>query len=162
MDQMRAVVYGVTAIIVAVTLASGPLVGAVDLTGQPGCEPSGESGTADIEVQSLPEQATITTGQFGSGTYYLSIPDAVISVSNVSGHPLVSYDMSIPAMGRQTGTTTFLCPSVSGQQTLSISRLTLDSPPEQSEYEATLRITLEERDGDTVVREKPITIEVQR
>ncbi|QSG06068.1 hypothetical protein [Halapricum desulfuricans] len=162
MDQTRAVVSGVITIIVAVTLVSGPLVGAVDLTDQPGCEPSGAGGTADIAVESLPDEATITTGRFGSETYYLSIPDAVVTVSNVSGHPLVSYRVSIPTMGRQVGTTAFLCPSVSARQTLSISRLTLDNPPEQSEYEATLRVTLKERDGDTVVREKPITVEVQR
>jgi len=164
MEETRLAVYGVAGFILMVTLVSGPLVGAVDLTQEPtGCtEPIG-SGSATVDVDSLPDSATISKGQFGAETYYLDVPDGSATVTNVTGQPILSYTISIPELGRTAGPTLFLCADQSSQQTLSIQRLTIDENTLDDEaYDATLTLILRGDGEEVLVREQSITVEVQR
>ncbi|MEF8977175.1 MAG: hypothetical protein V5A21_13190 [Halapricum sp.] len=162
MDETRLAVYGVTGLILAVTLLSGPLVGAVDLTEESTCDAPVGSGSATVTVDSLPEKATISKGKFGSEVYYLDVPDGQATVANVSGQPLLSYDLSIPEMGFSAGPTLFLCDGQSATQTLSIRKSTFEEEDIQADsYNATLSVTLRADGSETVVREKSITVEVE-
>lgn len=163
MAETRSVVYGVVGVILLVTLVSGPLVGAVDLTHKQRCRAPVGSGSASVTVDSLPDRATISQGKFGSKAYYLQVPDGAVTLSNVTGQPLISYDISIPAMGLTTGPTMFLCAGQSRRQTLSIQQRTIDRDELTADsYNATLTVTLRADGEETVVREKPIVVEVER
>jgi len=164
MEETRLAVYGVTGFVVLVTLVSGPLVGAVDLTQEPrGCTAQIGSGTADISVESLPDSATISKGQFGAETYYLEVPDGSVRATNVSGQPILSYTISIPELSRSAGPTLFLCAHQSARQQLSIQRLTIDeSELDADSYDASLTLLLRGDGEEITVREQSITVEVQR
>lgn len=86
------------AVVLAVTIAAGPLVTAVDLTGQAHPVPAGH-GTADVRLLDTPHRATLVRGAFGSGTYHLEAPAAHLTVGAVRGNPLVEYVVRIPAIG---------------------------------------------------------------
>jgi len=164
MEETRLAVYGVVGVVLVVTLVSGPLVGAVDLTQEPtGCmEPVG-SGSATVEVDTLPDSATISKGQFGAKAYYLNVPDGSVTVTNVTGQPILSYTISIPELSRTAGPTLFLCADQSSQQTLSIQRLTIDENTLDDEtYDATLTLVLRGDGEEVLVREQSISVEVQR
>lgn len=152
------------AVIVLVTLASGPLVGAVDFTTEVDRGPSGDTGegSADVTVLSLPDSATISEGRYGSQKSYLRVPDATVDLQNVTGEPLVQYELDIPEMGYSTATTAFLSPGMSGQQTLEITRVAFE-PGEitRSQYNATLSIALRANGNKTVIQSRAIVIEVE-
>lgn len=163
MDETRLAVYGVAGFVLVVTLVSGPLIGAVDLTQEPrGCSAPVGTGSATVTADSLPDSATISKGQFGGDTYYLRVPDGEITVTDVTGQPVLSYTLSIEGLGRSAGPTLFLCADQSNQQPLSIQRRTIDDAKlDADSYEGTLTLVLR-GDDETLVREKSITVEVQR
>jgi hypothetical protein len=164
MDATRLAVYGVAGIVLAVTLVSGPLVGAVDLTQEPqACSAPVGTGTATVSVDSLPDSATISKGEFGSEVYYLQVPDGSATVENVTGQPTLSYTISIPELGRTAGPVLFLCADQSARQPLSIDRRTIEEEDLTADsYEATLTLLLRGDGGETLVREKAITVEVEQ
>ncbi|MFB6188412.1 MAG: hypothetical protein ABEI57_00875 [Halapricum sp.] len=163
MAEAQSVVYGVVGVILLVTLVSGPLVGVVDLTHAQRCTAPVGSGSASVTVDSLPDRATISKGKFGSEAYYLQVPDGAVRLSNVTGQPLLSYDISIPEMGLTTGPTLFLCAGQARRQTLSIRQRTIDQNElDANSYNATLTVSLRADGNETVVREKPIVVEVDR
>lgn len=165
MDAARGSVYGAVALIVAVTVLSGPLVGVVDLTYERGTGLTDEagSGSVDVAVQSLPDRGTISEGRYGSQKFYLRVPDAVVTLSNVTGQPLVKYDLDIPGLGLSTGTTAFVTDAAAGRKTLSISQQTFE-PDElsQDRYDATVSVLVRADGNATVVAERSIVIEVER
>lgn len=164
MEETRLAAYGVTGFVLLVTLVSGPLVGAVDLTQEPrGCTAQIGSGSANVSVESLPDSATISKGDFGAETYYLEVPDGSATVANVTGQPILSYTISIPELGRTAGPTLFLCADQSGRQELSIQRLTIDEADlDADSYDATLTLFLRGDGAEVLVREQSITVEVRR
>jgi hypothetical protein len=163
MDETRLAVYGVAGFVLVVTLVSGPIVGAVDFTQEPqACSAPVGTGTATVSVDSLPDSATISRGEFGSGVYYLQVPDGSAAIRNVTGQPTLSYTISIPELGRTAGPVLFLCADQSIRQPLSIERRTIEADDLTADtYEATLTLLLR-GDEETLVREKSITVEVQR
>lgn len=165
MDAARGSVYAAVALIAAVTIISGPLVGAVDLTYERGSGITDDigSGSADVVVHSLPESATISEGRYGSQTVYLRVPDARITLSNVTGQPLLKYDLDIPELGFSTGTTTFVTERSEGRKTLSIPRKTFDaSEIERDRYEATVSILVRADGNTTVVDQRSMNVEVKQ
>lgn len=164
MEETRLAVCGVTGFVLLVTLVSGPLVGAVDLTQEPqGCTAQIGTGSATVSVESLPDSAAISKGQFGAETYYLEVPDGKVRVTNVTGQPILSYTISIPELGRTAGPTLFLCAHQSARQELSVQRITIDEGDlDADSYDATLTLRLRGDGDEVLVREKSITVEVRR
>lgn len=165
MGVSRATVYAVVGIIVGLTLASGPLVGAVDLTSERGPEITDQfgNGSADVTVEPLPESLTISQGRYGSQQFYLRVPDVRANVSNVVGQPFLRYDVSIDEMGYSASTTAFLSPSVEG-----VTVLSMDAPPfdegdvQQDRYDATITILVHSDGTDRIVERTNVTVEVER
>jgi hypothetical protein len=163
MDVAHWSVYAVIALIVGVTLASGPLVGAVDLTHERPEEAfSPGSGSANVTVLSLPERATLTKGKYGAGSYYLEVPDATVRIDSLSGQPMVVYTLRIRELGYTRSTTHFLEAGMEGSQPLNIERGTL-SPDRiaKNVYAGELLVEVRDDAGERIIETRNVTVEVR-
>ena len=165
MDTAQRAVVAAVSTIVAVTLLSGPLVGAVDLTTESGTGISDElgEGSAEVSVESLPTDLTISEGRYGSEQFFLRVPDATVRLSNVTGQPLLKYNIRIEDLGYSSGTTLFISAEQEGTNRLSLTRSTFDAGEiRQDSYEATLSVSLRANGTERVVRERAVVVEVER
>jgi|GEM_PF-701153 len=160
MDAERATVWGVVGIVVVTTLVSGPLVGAVDLTTEPGHEGLG-TGTVTVDSASLPERGTLTAGRFGAGEYTLRVPDTTLELSAVEGRPILVYRLSIPERGYTRSSTYFLSASDAGPFSVSLADDSFDPDTVESDaYDGRLQVVVRANDSSRVVAERSITVEV--
>lgn len=133
-------VVAVVAIIVVTTLASGPLVGAVDLTNEPD-RPAFGHGNVTISNADLPTNATLRKARFGAGGYELRVPSATVDLENVTGYPRLVYEVEIPELGYSRSTTHSPPPDEVRSYTLTIERGTLETDDiEASSYAGTVSI----------------------
>lgn len=158
MDRSRLLVWGAVVLICCVPVLSGPVVGLVDLTKAP-LDGVGD-GSATVDAVEAPD-----TGQFdralSSDSYVLKVPDARIHVAAIEGRPLVSYKISIPAIGYSRGTTHFLSPDDTGWVDISLKSETFaPQRVDQSSYEAQLSLILRVNDTEETLHDGPITLEV--
>lgn len=160
MNRERVVVYGVVGLVLATTLASGPLVGAVDFTTAP--EPrSFEGGDATVTDVSLPASATISPGRFGSGEDYLRVPDGAVTLANVTGTPMLAYQISIPEIGYSRSTTHFVTDADEGPYALSMERDAIESSRvADGSYNGTLAVYLRSNQTERTVADRNVTVEV--
>lgn len=164
MRVRRGAVYGAITIITLVTLLSGPLVGAVDLTSEPdtGITDDLGNGSADVSVLSFPETASISEGRFGSEQLYLRVPDATYRLSNVSGQPSIEYTLLLEENYYSTSTTSFVTAAEEGRRTASLDRVTFQrSELQRDRYNATLSLVLRANGNETVIREERFVVEVE-
>lgn len=162
MNYNRVALTGLTSIVLVTAIISGPLVAGVDLS--PG---SGEiapgSGTADIRVESAPSTAVIdrTSGDTDE-SYELMVPDATVSVSNVTGTPLLVYKIQIRELGHTRGTTYFLNSSGTGRRSLSLDRSYFSRAEiSKSEYSGTATIILRSDTGEQQLYHGNISVKVR-
>lgn len=154
---------GLAAIIVGTAIISGPLVNGVDFTPQSE-EFSPGSGTAEITVKSVPRTATLTRRTTRTNeSYVLRVPDATVSVSDVTGTPLLVYKIQIRELGHTRGTTLFLNSSMGGRRSLSLEQSYFEeSEVSQSEYAGTATITLRSDSGEQQIYQGNVSVEVRR
>lgn len=160
MDRSQVVVYGAVAVILGATVASGPAVGLVDLTTRRFDGATLGQGNLTVDRVDAPATARLDRG-LRSRSYYLKVPDARIRVAAVTGQPLVSYRIAVPAMGYSRATTHFLGPGDEGWVTLSLRQDTF--PPERvdrSSYDAVLSVVVRANDTEDVLYNESITVEV--
>ncbi|AUG48405.1 hypothetical protein BVU17_13030 [Haloarcula taiwanensis] len=142
-------------------VASGPLVGAVDVT-QEG-PPVGDGSTA-VTVGSVPtEQVTLERGRFGSGRYHLDAPPAVLTVDRVAGNPAVRYTIDIPSLWI-TATSRYELAGTEGTR-MGLRPKPIGISPQRinrGSYDAVLTIWIREGDRERQITVKQITIEVQQ
>lgn len=161
MDDTRVAVYAAVAIILGTTLVSGPLVGAVDFTTERDETFAPGSGSADVTVISTPERAQLDRGSFGSGAYYLRVPDATVRLDAVSGQPMLVYKIRIPDLGYTRGTTHFLDSGAEGRTAVSIEEDALDPEDiDRESYPGELVLLVRADGGDEVLYRGPITVDV--
>lgn len=165
MARSRTFVYAAVGCILAVTLVSGPLVPWVDLTRADAGEDPGELGQGDAtaEVVSAPGRATLTRGAYGSGSYYLEVPDATVELRDVTGRPMLIYKIRLPAKGYSRGTNHFVSAEQEGTYELSLERdaWTRDEVT-RDRYEGELVVLLRDGDSDRTVYRGNVTVEVER
>lgn len=160
MDGERGVVCGVVGLIVATTLVSGPLVGAVDFTAEPDNSELG-TGAATIDSVSLPDRATLTAGRFGAGEYTLRVPDATVELSAVEGRPILVYKLSIDSRGYTRSTTHFVSDRNVGRFPLSLSEDRFEPDTvEEDEYQGRLEVILRANNESREIASKAIPVEV--
>jgi len=160
MDRERATVWSVVGLVVATTLVSGPLVGAVDLTTEPDTDTLG-SGSVTVGSPSLPAEATITAGRFGAGQYTLRVPDATVEITAVEGRPILAYRLSIPQRGYSRSTAHFLTARNAGTFSLSMADDSFDpSTVDRSEYSGAIEIVARANGSERVVANRTITVTV--
>ena len=165
MEPRRLVVYSVVAVVVAVTLASGPLVGAVDLTEEADdgiTEELGE-GSADVELHVFPEEVTLSEGRYGSEQYYLRVPDASYTLSNVTGQPIVVYSVTLegPETYSSGSKNSFVTAENEGRRIISIDEKVFDRDElRPGRYNATVTL-LVRGDGEQTIETETFTVEVE-
>jgi hypothetical protein len=162
MRTERAAVATAVAVVVITTLASGPLVGAVDLTGDERFDASAiGSGQATVTDVTFPDGATIEAGGFGTDAYYLRVPPANAVVTNVSGRPMLTYGIAIEELGFTRSSVHFV-----GERQAEAIELTISDEafePERitrSHYDATLTAVLRYDGVDRTVGARNVTVEV--
>ncbi|WP_226022088.1 hypothetical protein [Halomicrobium salinisoli] len=94
--SVRALEVAVVGIVLATLAASGP----AGLLDAPTHRPTAlGDGTADAEISSLPaDDLRIDRGRFGTGTWYLRVPEATVAVDAVEGTPQVLYRVQVPVL----------------------------------------------------------------
>jgi hypothetical protein len=147
--------------IAVLALASGPLVGSVDLTRA--TAPAG-AGEATVTVESVPaDDITLERSRFDAGRYHLSAPPGVVTIDSVEGNPMVRYTIDIPALWT-TATSRYGLAGRAGDHLrlrpnpLGISPKRLD----RDSYNATVAVWLRTGDRERDLFQRQITIEVER
>jgi len=164
-DIARAAPTAVVAIVVLTALVSGP---ATPLDFTPDATPCdgdvrAQVGNATVEVRSLPDRATLTQAGYGARVWTLSVPQAIVNVSDVDGRPALSYRIFIPDLGRQVGSRTVVSRCTTGRLSLAVGESTFD-PDEVTpgEYNATVSVVYRGTDGgqqvERTLAERSITV----
>lgn len=157
----------VVIVVIAVAILSGPLVNGVDFTREDEPDQAGPLGTGNVTVEniSLPSSGTLRKGSFGSGSYYLEVPDGSLDIANRSGHPIVAYEIELTVgnISYNQESVYFVGPETGDQIRLSFERETF-SPTEVSAQQYPGQLTVLTRMGNTstVLKRKNITVEVKK
>ncbi|WP_153952584.1 hypothetical protein [Halosegnis longus] len=165
MDTARVAPVAVVAVVALTALVSGPAT-PLDLTPDTNpCEGDVRTqvGNATVEVRSLPDRATLTQAGYGARVWSLSVPPAVVNVSDVDGRPTLSYRIFLPELGRQVGSRTVVNRCTTGRLSLAVGDSTFD-PDEVTpgEYNATVSVVYRGTDGgqqvERTLAERTITV----
>lgn len=161
MDGARLAVTVGVVVILGVTLASGPLVGAVDLTRESADESVSGTGNATVTVTSLPDRVSLDRGEYGSEAYYLEVPDAFVRLERVEGEPMVVYKVRIPDLGFVRGTTYFVDSDNEGEMALAVERTAIDpASVTRDSYQGQLEVIVRSGTAGRVLRTHNVTVEV--
>lgn len=146
-------------LVLVVAFAFGPAIPGLALSSPDAYEPA--SGSVSVTVSEIPDDLTLERNEFGSGTYQLESSSVETNVSDVSGNPLVVYDVLIPGLDYNKETYRILSADVDGKLTIRASSDTVqpDKVTEGS-YPATLTVLVRSDAGSRVVATKNVTVEV--
>ncbi|WP_434530454.1 hypothetical protein ACODNH_14070 [Haloarcula sp. NS06] len=160
MERMRAVITSVIAIILGVTLLSGPLVPGVTLTTEP--EPVAlEAGNITVSTVEMPEDVTLKKGSYGAASYYLDAPPVPIHFANHTGRPTLVYELTIEELGYSRTTNHFLGDSTGDTYELTLASDTFtDAEIERERYNGTVTVSKRDESGHGVVATRNVTISV--
>jgi hypothetical protein len=152
------VVVGVVAVcIVGLTLATGP-VGLLDIGTSTGGLDDPGSGTATIEVLSEPDGVTLEPSDDGQNLLHLSVPATLVDVSNVTGNPILSYQVRLNGAGLSTDTIAFLGDQGPGELEMSFDRRTYQPYEVQNVTDADLTLRIRSAETETIF-EKTVPVE---
>ncbi|RXK46236.1 hypothetical protein [Halorientalis pallida] len=160
MDLGSSVPYVAAAVILVVTLASGPLA----IADRPAEQPT-QIGTGSVTISDvrLPETATLRQGQFGEASYYVQVPPATVVFDGIEGRPILTYKLEIAALGYTRESAFFLGPDTGERMQFSLERDEL--PPEDvrnDSYAGVLRVVERAGEESRVVAERNVTVRVRR
>lgn len=148
------------AVVAVVTVVSGPLVGAADLTR---AAPPAGPGEAAVTVETVPaDEIVLERGRFGAGRYHLAGPPAVVAVESIRDNPVVRYTVDVPGLWT-TATSRYELAGRAGQ------RLQLRPSPvgispqrvQRGQYEATVAVWLRTDDRERDLYQQRVAIEVR-
>jgi hypothetical protein len=154
----------VVAAILVASLLSGPLVAGVDLSTTADDDgPAPETGNATVDLVDVPGTATLEKGSFGADApYALTVPDATVRLSNVTGGPLLVYKLRIPELGYTRGTTLFLDGSMAGQRSVTLERTTVEKDLQRDRYRGELLLLFRGDGPERTLYRGNVTVEVRR
>jgi len=160
MERTRAVITSVIAIILGVTLLSGPLVPGVKLASEP--EPVAlETGNVTVSAVEMPEEVTLEKGSYGAASYYLNAPPVRIQFSNRTGRPTLVYELTIDELSYTRTTNHFLDDSTGDTYELTLASDTFtDAEIERERYNGTVTVSKRDGSGQGVVATRNVTISV--
>lgn len=127
-------------VLVGLALASGPIVG-LSVTAEAGSGLDAGTGSIDATVAETPDIVWIDRGDYGADVAHLEAPPVRLRVSDVSGQPIVGYELAIDTLDYSRTTQWVFDPSLTGNQKVRLRRATL--PPDRIDhdgYDATLRV----------------------
>ncbi|WP_459195032.1 hypothetical protein [Halosimplex sp. J119] len=160
MNRSRVLVYATAAVILCVTLLSGPAIGLVDLT-TPRYDMAGiGEGNATVDRVDAPASVSIER-EYQSETFYLDVPDARIRFSSISGKPTVAYGLEIPAFNYSRSTTHFLSGDRTGWVSVSLQTDTFSEGVTPGEaYAGELSLVMRTSEGKSVLYNESVAVEV--
>ncbi len=160
MNAESVAVYGVAVLIVATALASGPLVGGVDLTQSQATTGLGE-GSATVANATLPDDVTFEGGRFGTETYRLTVPSATVDLASVTGRPVLAYRVVVPALDHARVSSTILSPDSEGRFAVEFEGGTVDRERiDRERYDGRLELLVRSGADSRTVATKRVAIEV--
>lgn len=151
------VVFAATVILVF-SLLTGPSLGLISV---PSSKPMAlGTGTATLTIQSTPDVATLD-GSTYTDVHRINVPPVIVTVSNVSGSPLLTLSLDIDELNYSRGSVYTLSGGMNGRHSFAIQQASLDSDQVQNRsYDGRLRIVLRDDSGKTVLAERNVTVEV--
>lgn len=159
MERERAVLVATVGILLGVTVVSGPLVG-VSLTSTESFDPG--SGTIEATVTETPETATLERGDHGAGVYYLRADAIEVDVESATGQPSLTYELFVTELGHTKSSITFLDDDADGTLDLEFDESTLEADRVDADaYRGVLRVIANDDDGERVLVERNVTVEVR-
>ena len=160
MDSSQLAVSMSVGLIVGVMLVSGPLV-PIDFTGHlrdPYCE---GTGNASVTVESVPtEEFALARNKEKESYYAIEGPPVKLLTEDVQGCPIVTLDLSIPQLGFESTSKTYLSPE--GEARVSVNVVGGRIDPERIEngsYPASIELRLTGNETRTLYQENT-TVEV--
>ncbi len=159
------VVRGGVGVILLVVVLSGPIA-PVDFTPDRASAGSGlQAGTGEIafSVESAPSEAAFELGKYGTDTYVLRVPDAVIRVERIRGQALIAYKIRIPELRLVRTSLHTVDERAAGQEVvLSLEPMTRPrSAITGARYEASLAIVTRGVEQEGTRFQRNISIEVE-
>jgi hypothetical protein len=164
LPPVRRLQLGTVAVVLAVLVLSGPLVGIVDLTPETrGAAELGE-GTANATVVGDPTaDLAITPGRFGTNVSYLRIPPAVVDVRRVEDRPRLLYSVSVPRLDFERSVSEPLNERVDGRITLRMDdRAFTNARIRNESYRATVVVRVQSFEGTQTVYRRNATVPVRK
>jgi hypothetical protein len=160
MERTRAVITSVIALILGVTLLSGPLVPGVTLASEP--EPVAlETGNVTVSAVEMSGNVTLEKGSYGAASYYLDAPPVRTQFSNLTGRPTLVYELTIEELGYSRTTNHFLDESAGDAYELTLASDTFtDGEIKRDQYNGTVTISKRDSSGHGVVATRNVTISV--
>ena len=160
MDVDRGAVFAVTAVVLLVTVSTGPL-GPLDVSTQRfGGEAPG-TGNVTVTSVSIAGQPTLEPGRQGGDVYYLRVPDAEVEIPDLTGNPSLTYSLDIEAFAYSRSSVHFLGPAGPGTRGISLARDTFEADRiDRDAYPARLELVLRGNDTERTVYNETTTVEV--
>lgn len=153
-------VVAVVAVVLVTTLASGPFVGAVDLTSEPD-RPTFGHGNLTVENTTLPTEAKLSPARFGAGGYELRVPPASLQIRTVTGYPRLLYEIDVHELGHTRSTMHSPPPAFTGEYELTMEGGSIDATDvEADRYRATVSVTRMANHTSYGIASRNVTVEV--
>lgn len=161
MDRLRALRWSAVAVVVTALLMSGPSVGLL--------EPSPErpatvgDGNASVSSVVVPGEVSLDRGRFGTGVFYLRLPDVRVTVGDIRGAPRLRYHVDVGGLSVHDSVTKVLDEDAAGTHRLRVrDRAFQPEAVSESEYVVTLTVRVQSFDGDWTVSRRTHTVGVGR
>lgn len=162
MGVVRKGAIGLLTVVIFLSILSGPLVAAIDLTPSSQDYSTFGNGTASLSVQSFDSDAVVLRkGEYGSGAYLLEVPDIVVNIQEVQGSPFIVYKIRVPELGYTRSSVSVLNPEMNG--TMHISLATDEIAPDrvtQSAYQAEIILLVRSGHEERVLFRESVSLRV--
>lgn len=164
MDDARAVVLATGAVVVLLTLLTGPAIGVIAVPSDEGLGGAGlATGNATLTEVEFPADPTLSAGQYEAGQFVLRTGDVGIRVANVTGRPLLTYKLDVHGLDYTRSSLTVLEPGMAGRRSIQLSTDTLPAEAvNRGAYPGELRLILRGDGPDREIAARNVTVTVQR
>ncbi|WP_336337883.1 hypothetical protein [Haloarcula brevis] len=160
MEKTRAVVTSVAAVILVITLLSGPLVPGVTVASEP-APVELETGNVTVSAVEMPSQVTLEGGSYGAASYYLDAPPVRVQFSKLTGRPTLVYELRIEELSYSRTTNHFLDDSTGDTYDLTLASDTFtEGEIDRDQYNGTVTVRKRDGAGHGVVAARNVTIPV--
>jgi hypothetical protein len=155
------------AVILLVSLVSGPLVGAVDLSPAPEIDESfgPGQGSMNVTVHSVPDEARLVESDFGAGAYFLRMDPVDVTLSEIRGQPILVYKLRISGLTFVSSRNTFATEADEGRMSVPFAEDTVQRErvnESVEEYPAEIVVGVLANDEERVVQRTNVTVGVKR
>jgi len=157
MDSQGSAVTVATGLILVTLLVAGPPLG-IDIVSS-NADRLGD-GTADVTViQPTGDTIRVTEGRFGTGVWYVRLPNLVVDVEQFEGQPRVQYAISIP--GLDLDRTKARLVTGSGRLRIPVDDRALAERPGNSTYRGSVQVRVQSLSAEKTVLNRTVEVTVE-